>query len=645
MFEATNRAAGRATALEDPDLAVAVAESPDYAAFVDRCLHADDVRDYLRVSLEWAAQRLHSPLAAVRYAHDGETVLDCWQRSDRCAYSWQNVLEALLLECEADGEPLGRLLHEDEEGAWLGLATPLRARDDGVRGAMALVVVVDVPNAERLLGELSAFVASINAGLLGFERALHHQQDAKPDGEQPGVDAHEDPWHLSRAARFQSLTEYAFTLTDLLRARTSSEQVSFARIRRNRARIVSISGIDEPNLQSTGTLELRQAIEECVDAGHAIRYPEPIAADENRHARVYRLHRQWHLSSDMAALLTIPVHVEDRCAGVFSFRRHASQPFTCAETEHLSGMLTKLGTSIELLARAERGVVRHAADSLLDGLKGIRHGRQLLRHGIAAVLLAFFAWFFFATMPDRITVPCTVGAERMFHVSAPFEGRIVESVALPGRSFEVGEVLCRFDTRDIELREAELRAEIESLELEERQFVAAGDLAASKLAAARVRIVEAKIQSLERKIEHSTVRAPIDGIVLKGDLSKRIGQIVPQGEALFELAPTDVDITHLEIEVPEEHATALEVGVRTEFSSNARPEETLEYVVSRIDPSAQASKGRVVFVVEATPGGERAAEWVRVGMQGYARLELGRERVYRIALRRITNTVVRALWF
>ena len=83
---------------------------------------------------------------------------------------------------------------------------------------------------------------------------------------------------------------------------------------------------------------------------------------------------------------------------------------------------------------------------------------------------------------------------------------------------------------------------------------------------------QAQIDLLEFKLGHVKITAPIDGVVLSGDLERARGVPVQRGQVLFELAPLDRMI--LEVAVPDADAARVQPGQEGEFSLQARPEES-----------------------------------------------------------------------
>ncbi|MFX7824737.1 hypothetical protein ABTK20_20305, partial [Acinetobacter baumannii] len=72
-----------------------------------------------------------------------------------------------------------------------------------------------------------------------------------------------------------------------------------------------------------------------------------------------------------------------------------------------------------------------------------------------------------------------------------------------------------------------------------RVAMADQNLTDSGLAANQIRQQEAKIQTIQRKINQTKVTAPITGTIIDGDWAQQIGTPVEDGKELFQIASQD----------------------------------------------------------------------------------------------------------
>lgn len=290
--------------------------------------------------------------------------------------------------------------------------------------------------------------------------------------------------------------------------------------------------------------------------------------------------------------------------------------------------------------KATRGLYRHVVDSCGSFAESFlvrgRYGRKVV--GLCAVLAS--AFFVFGSWSYVLTVACVVRAAESRHTAAPFDAILGSVLVKPGHRVHAGDILCQFDHRELDRQHVEPRTEARVLEIEQDRARAAGSPADVRLAGAKKALVNARLEVIKQRIARSTVRAPIEGVVIGGDLRMRIGSVVELGAPLFELAPMDTWL--LELTVPERTVSELNAGMSGSFASFASPGELHEFGIRAVRPAAEVRDGRTVYSAEASLLG--SAEKLRPGMEGVARVRMGKRPIWWIALHRTVDYLRMKLW-
>jgi len=132
------------------------------------------------------------------------------------------------------------------------------------------------------------------------------------------------------------------------------------------------------------------------------------------------------------------------------------------------------------------------------------------------------------------------------------------------------------------------------------------DSAIASLSAARAGVAAARsgVASASSQLGDSTVRSPIDGVVLKRDVNK--GDVVQPGASLYEIiVPSSM---RLEASVSSEDLGALENGRRVDFEVRGYGGQQFEGTISRIAPAADPVTRQIAIIVEIpNPGGKLIA--------------------------------------
>ena len=112
------------------------------------------------------------------------------------------------------------------------------------------------------------------------------------------------------------------------------------------------------------------------------------------------------------------------------------------------------------------------------------------------------------------------------------------------------------------------------------------------------------------------------------------------GEPIYIIANNDTWL--LSLEISQSDVDELAPSVSGEFSADARPEERHECTLTRVLPHAEERRGRTVFIAEADLPGNQ--EWLRPGMEGVARIEIGRRSVFWVLTHDPIEAMRRNFW-
>lgn len=547
--------------------------------------------------------------------------------------AWTKRCTGLLLDTRYRNLSSARAVGDKSENLTFAvLSCPLAIGVEGTVGAVCVVVACQGKQSYAAqLQELQAMVA--HAGTMAVDIGTAAQKSA--------VSAKSaDTAAASRAAGYASLTEFAFAVVNNLKAKLGCESVSFGIVRKQRVKLLSMSGTSQVDPSSLGTQQLEQVMEECVDAAdicsiqHAKSGPEGISTG-------HILHKRWHGDSAGASVASIPLRVDDVIVAVLSLRHTPGQSFTAEQLIKVQELATPLIPGALLLDRADRNLIDHAKTAVVEWLITQLSQDTWTRRIAIGVLLATLGLALVGKQTYMLTLPCSVAPADEREISAPFEGVIEETLVRAGDSVEAGQVLARLDTRQLRLDLSKAIADYNSASIESMQGATEGDLQKLAIGKAKADAAKSLARKIERNLEQSEVRAPCSGVILSGDLDKRIGESVPMGESLLRFAAADK--WKIVIEGPEFATTLINIGQPGTFATVARPANLLKVQVDHMSTRAEVREGKNVFVSEATVSGD-APDWLRSGMQGTARIDVGRHPICWVWVHRIVDQIRLKLW-
>ncbi|MDX1784645.1 MAG: HlyD family efflux transporter periplasmic adaptor subunit, partial [Roseovarius sp.] len=198
-------------------------------------------------------------------------------------------------------------------------------------------------------------------------------------------------------------------------------------------------------------------------------------------------------------------------------------------------------------------------------------------------------------------------------------GFLAEAPARAGQQVRAGDLLARLDSSDLELEAAAATARIGEARQALREALAEGDRAAAAVANADLSEALAAADLTAARLARLSITAPIDGLIVSGDLSQRIGAPVSRGDTLFEVARQDG--WRLRIDVSEYDLGLVQPGQVGRAVLAGLPDDPVPFSVQSIaavsDPGEGENRFRIEALVTDPPAG------LRPGLQGVAKIEAG----------------------
>ncbi len=584
---------------------------------------------FLRVAVHVISEHFGGYFAAGSFTVGAFTVSEATIPGD--ASTWTRVARDALLEAQTNGKSLARAFATSDPDRFVGvLAAALPAMGETEGAIVAYCTCESQFDLTTRLNELRSLTGLLAGLLEGLGSGARTASS-------PGADV---AAHLNRARDYTSPYQLGFALVNAMASKLACDQVAMGRPRGGRVRFLAISGLDDVKARPPGAARMREAMEECADLARPICVQAEDPWRDDTVTKPFRLHQRWHENAGRAAVASVPLMVGDEVIAILSLRRRADQAFTFDELTRVRDLAAPFAPALLLVERSARSVPRHAFDTLRDAAVAFTQRKAWARRVIALAVTVFIAWFCLGTLPFSLTAPATIAPPSVTHLAAPFAAKIAVVHAEPGDELRAGDPVYRLDTREMELRLSEINAQAAAERVAMDLALAEGKTGEAEMARARLGVLLTEAEATSHRIEAATVRAPTDGIVLAGDLSKLVGQAVRQGEALVKFAPTDGWLT--EIALPEHSIDHLRVAQAGSFAPIAAPGDKLAFEIESIAPAAEIRDGRNVFVAKARV--TNAPIPVRAGMEGTARIQIDDRPVWWLATRRLADFIRLRFW-
>ncbi|MEA2657404.1 MAG: hypothetical protein QOI23_2769, partial [Chloroflexota bacterium] len=277
------------------------------------------------------------------------------------------------------------------------------------------------------------------------------------------------------------------------------------------------------------------------------------------------------------------------------------------------------------------------AHDAFRALFGPRHPAAKVAATTAVLAIAVLALW---KSDFRVTAKSVLEGSIQRAAVAPFQGFIQQAPAKAGDIVQAGQLLASIDDRDLRSDVMKWESERQKNIQRERDALAKHDRAGSLVASAQLRQAEAELALATDKLSRTKIVAPIDGVVVSGDLSQLIGTPIEQGKVLFEIAP--LNAYRVVVQVSEFDMRYVSLGQRGLISLTGTTGVTVPFQVERITPVTTQQNGRNVFRIEGLLGGTDVE--LRPGMEGVAKLSAGEASLLWIWSRSLVERIRVAAW-
>ncbi len=537
------------------------------------------------------------------------------------------LLQESLLQCECRGEPIVRNDITLDKARLPLLSIPLRLSAPAELNTAVCFVLRPLADQELLLPAERLQSLLLQAALY-IPGSREHSQAPSPQTRTLEL--------IGKSSAYRNTREFAYELVASLATRYGCSKVSLGLVEQAQVRVLAISGSDQFKASSPGVMDVQQAMAEAADSGQ-------IVADQglvvSKLARSMPIHKRLATTS-RSAVISLPLKSGEDCVAVVTLQRDAHSPFTDADIEGLESLLAPFGPALALSRRGDRSFIEHFRQVARSGLGYLCSPRTKIGWAARIVALVGVLVFFLGWMPYRPTTSCNVMPANLNQSIAGFNMKLAESMVRSGDVVQAGQILARFDTRELELERERLAAKVNQAEVEVRKALNHGDAASAALAKTASKSLQCQLNSVESKIKDCTLVAPADGMVIDADLERRIGQVFTPGELILAFAP--MDQWELQLQVPERLAQYIQKDQVGSFGPSATPGQTYAYRITSVAGTAEIVEGKNVIIARAAVEGTPIN--LRHGMTGVASTNTGWRPVCWVALHGVYETLCNLFW-
>jgi biotin carboxyl carrier protein len=442
---------------------------------------------------------------------------------------------------------------------------------------------------------------------------------------------------LSAVNRQKRFISTAMALCNEAASQWQCERVSIGFLKGRYVRLKAMSHTEHFSRKMKVVQDIESSMEECLDQDCEVLYPASQAV-----TYISRAAGELSKNHGPLSVLSVPFRWDGEVRAVLTLERESSNPFTLEEVEVIRLACELCTARLWELYEHDRWLISKAISKFRSGLALLTGPRYTWTKMLVILISAFILFLIFAKGQFKAEAPFALEATYQQVVCASFDGYIKRVNVEVGDTVKENEtILAELDTSELRLQLAAAKAEQAGYQ---KQFAAAmrdGETAEAQIAQANSDKAQAQIDLFNYLIEQGRIISPISGAVVKGDLKRQIGAPVKTGDVLFEVTP--LESLRAELLVPEDEIFDIALEQEGFLATVSYPSQRIKFIVERINPMAEVVNNRNVFKVRVRLVQTRP--WMRPGMEGVAKISIGKRRYIWIWTRRIVNWLRMKLWF
>lgn len=443
---------------------------------------------------------------------------------------------------------------------------------------------------------------------------------------------------LAQVVEQGSFTTCCATTVNVLAEKLHCSRVSLGICERNSIRLLAISNTAQFTQHNQAAQLIVNAMLEATDQKKVVCIADKPASKQPN--AVHTAHLALQQGSKHSAICTLPI-INKHCVwGAITLERDHQQAFSEPTLAMLTSLLKIIGPILLDKRSAQAKIHVKTGRKIKAKLQHFLGPNKLFVKVLAFALLAVAVSSCFVQGTYRVDAVSRLEGTIQRVVVTPFDGFVIESLARAGDIVTQDQLLCRLDDTELKLEQQKWTSEKSKLKKAQREAMAQHERSETNILKARLDQANAELSLVQEKLQRTQVRAPIAGIILRGDLSQSLGVPLERGQVLFEVAP--LNSFRIMLEVDERDIGAIQVDQSGNLALTSLPHQRHPFKVKRILPISKAADGNNYFLVEAKLA--QPDSQLRPGMLGFSKIDVGDRRLIWIWTHKIVNQLRLFFW-
>lgn len=265
--------------------------------------------------------------------------------------------------------------------------------------------------------------------------------------------------------------------------------------------------------------------------------------------------------------------------------------------------------------------------------------KALKKTALLLILATILAGTAFYPVPFSLHPDCRTAPVQVHYTVARFDGFLKKVFVEPGDLVEEDTQLVLLDGRELDLELRSIEADsAKALKLRDNHL-ATGNAAAAQIGLLEYKRLQERAGLISMRQQQLSLRSPVEGIVLSGDIKRAERGPVTKGQVLFEIAPLDTVLIELAIADADISYVQQQAPVIVHF--DAFPGRSWHGEIEKISPKSELLQGENVFIVSFKAVNDERL--LQPGMLGQASVECDKKSLIWIYFHKPWYALIRLL--
>ncbi len=426
---------------------------------------------------------------------------------------------------------------------------------------------------------------------------------------------------MNAVIEIDTLEEAAVTVASDLAARLEFDRVSIGLIESRQAKVIGVSHSADIQPNETVVESIRDLMDEAIDQASDVVFP---TSEEHRNQIVFA-HNEHSARNASAQILTFLLVYKQDIVGAMVCERRDFMPINQELLTTLKSAAQTIGPVFELKRDLGRSIIYRLRARAVRWFAQLSSAQDRALKLSIAVLAAIVLALPLIPLQYHLSADARLEGEFQRALVAPTDGYLKAVHVRPGDLVKQGQLLAELSDEDLLLEKRRLESELVRHESSFGEALGKQDRAQVLAANARAGEARSQLQLVEQQISRSTIFAPIDGVVTKGDLKQKLGAPLKRGEALFSVSPATG--FRVIVSIPDRKIDQIKIGQKGRLVLSALPNSEFRFNIAQIVPIAIQREGKNLFEIEGNLIDADDAI-LRPGMEGVAKIDTPTQSTY-----------------